>query len=86
MVNRRFLRFCLENFEFPRQFVNLNASCISTVAMSLICNGDILNEFVPIRGIRQGDPLSPYLFVLYLENLSMMINKDIAEEKWRPLC
>ena len=38
-------------------------SCISIVTTSILVNGDALEPIYPSRGIRQGDPLSPYLFV-----------------------
>lgn len=51
----------------------------------MLWNGEALEEFSPSRGIRQGDPLSPYLFVLCIEKLFQMINLEVEEGTWRPI-
>jgi hypothetical protein len=53
--------------------------CIRTVKYSIRLNGQLLDSFAPSRGLRQGDPLSPYLFLLVTEGLSTLLNKDISE-------
>lgn len=47
-------------------------------------NGSASQKFIPCRGIRQGDPLSPYIFVLCLERLSQIINKSVEDGRWKP--
>ncbi|KAH9697020.1 reverse transcriptase domain-containing protein [Citrus sinensis] len=54
--------------------------CITSARMSILWNGEATSEFVPGRGIRQGDPLSPYIFVLCIERLSHGITQAMRDE------
>lgn len=52
--------------------------CVSTVTYSIKINRTPRGNIVPSRGIRQGDPLSPYLFLLCAEGLSLLIKSSVA--------
>ena len=54
-------------------------ACVSLVSFSFNINGQVSGHVTPTRGLRQGDPLSPYIFVMCAEVLSSMIRKSIAE-------
>lgn len=59
--------------------------CVSGPSMSILWNGERTENFKPSRGLRQGDPLSPYLFVLCMERLCHMIDKAVIDKHWKPI-
>ena len=61
---------------FPTGMINIIMQCINSVSFSILINGLPTDPFQPQRGIRQGDPLSPYIFILCAKVLSSLIAKD----------
>ena len=59
--------------------------CVTTPSIAVLWNGSKLENFSPCRGIRQGDPISPYLFVLCIERLSHLINEEVRKGKWKSI-
>jgi hypothetical protein len=68
-VSWQYLRSMLESFGFDHQWVNWILNLTSSAFFSILVNGVPSQPFSPSRGIRQGDPLSPFLFVLMAEGL-----------------
>ena len=60
-------------------------SRVSSTSTSILFNGGKLKSFMPTYGIRQGDPLSPYLFILCMEYLGFLINEKCLRKEWTPL-
>ncbi|KAL5573075.1 hypothetical protein UlMin_022672 [Ulmus minor] len=75
----QFLEAVLEAFGFHPKWIQWIVTCCSTPKMTLLLNGAPVRSFFPKRGLRQGDPLSPYLFILCMEVLSRLINKKVAD-------
>lgn len=70
---------------FPRLLTEQIMTCVTTVSMRVLWNGVVTDSFLPTRGIRQGDPLSPYLFVLCMERLGHLIEDAVEEGVWQPI-
>lgn len=83
-VDWNFLRLTLTDFGFPISTIELIMSCITSSSLSLKWN-EILESFKPNRGLRQGDPMSPYLFVLCMEKLGLLIQEKVQHKKWLPI-
>ena len=62
-------------------WVDLIMRCVTTVTYSALVNGVPSGLITPTRGLRQGDPLSPYLFLLCAEGLSALLRKAEHEKR-----
>ena len=81
-IDWSFIREMLIFFNFPASFIDIIISCASSVLTSLLFNGGYLDSFCPSRGIRQGDPLSPYLFILCMKFLGHLIEEKCEAKLW----
>lgn len=60
---------------FSEAWVALIMKCVSSVSYKVKVNGNLSEFFSPKRGLRQGDPLSPYLFLLCAEGFSALLQE-----------
>eukprot|EP00253_Pinus_taeda_P022169 PITA_22169 len=78
-VSWRYLEAVLEAFGFCRTWIKWILALIKSPKYSILVNGAPSVPLTPSRGIRQGDPISPFLFVILMEGLSRTIAKKKAE-------
>jgi len=76
-----FLLPCLEGLQVPQKFISWIKACICTTSFMVGYNGVVNGYFKGKRGIRQGDLLSPYLFVIAMNFLSLMLNQAAQNGK-----
>ena len=78
-VNWGFLTLLLERCGFSDMWRQWISFCLSTVRFSILINGTPHGFFGSSRRLRQGDPLSPLLFVLVMEAVDRMLDKVVHE-------
>lgn len=78
-----FIKGMLRFFNFPENITKLIMNYITTTSINVLFNGGRLDGFQPSRGIRQGDKISPSMFILCLEYLSRVIDKEVTQGNWR---
>ncbi|RVW65596.1 putative ribonuclease H protein [Vitis vinifera] len=76
-INWDFLLSVMKKMGFGEKWAGWIRWCLSTASFSVLINGSPTGFFRNTRGLRQGDPLSPYLFVLGMEALTSLINRAV---------
>lgn len=72
-VEWNFLDKVMERLGFDNKWKALIGCCIHSISFSIMVNGKPHGLFHPSKELRQGDPLSPYLFLLCVEGLHCLI-------------
>ena len=76
-----FLEKIMEKLGFPPRWIERVMSCVTTPSFSILVNGKPHGMIHPARGIHQGDPLSPYLFLLCAEGFIALLAKAELDRK-----
>ena len=83
-LNRTFLCNTLHQFGFHEKWVERTRECMNT-SYSLLINWECTEPFHSSNGVRQGHPLSPYLFIITMQVLTMLLHKAEARKDLDPL-
>jgi hypothetical protein len=75
-VEWQFVEAIMKKLGFAERWISMIMECIRTVQYSVLLDGVPKGFIIPSRGLRQGDPLSPYLFLLCAEGLSALMRKQ----------
>ena len=76
-----FIRQVMEKMGFHEKWIELIMHCITSVSYSILVNGVAYGSITPTRGLRQGDPISPYIFLLCADAFSSLINNAALNQK-----
>ncbi|GKC77153.1 RNA-directed DNA polymerase, eukaryota, reverse transcriptase zinc-binding domain protein, partial [Tanacetum coccineum] len=76
-----FIKDALDIYGFHKTMVNWTMTCVTSTKFSINVNGERVGYFKRGRGLRQWDPISPYLFTLVMEVLNLLIKKNIEESR-----
>ena len=74
-----YLEGVLTRMGFSAKWTVLIMECVKSISYSVVLNGKHSGFFTPSRGLRQGDPISPFLFLLCAEGLSCLIRNASNE-------
>ena len=74
-----YLEAVMRKMGFNDKWIKLLMLCVTTVSYSILVNGEPKGLIHPSRGIRQGDPISPFLFLLCTEGLHGLISKAAGQ-------
>lgn len=78
-VDWDYLEAALLKWGFATRWVSLVMECVRSLKFSVRFNGRLLEQFTPTRGIRQGDPLSPFLFLFVVDSLSSLLHVAVQQ-------
>lgn len=84
-LSLEYLGGILKAHKFDERWVEWILSMVSTPVMLVMLNGTPFKAFNPTRGLRQGDPLSPFLFILATEGLGRQVKARLANEQLKGL-
>ncbi|KAM6577500.1 hypothetical protein CsatB_029337 [Cannabis sativa] len=87
-VDWQFVEDLLNNLCFPSRFINWIMTCLKGTSYNLLMNGRIQGKFKGEKGLRQGDPMSPLIFVLIMEYLTRLLAHFSGRKGFgfHPLC
>jgi hypothetical protein len=83
MLRWDFISHTLQEVGLPMSMINIIMQGVTSVTTNVNWHGARTSYFSPHRGIRQGDPMSPYIFVICMDKLSHLISHAVNQGKWK---
>jgi len=83
-VDLKYLNAVMVNMNFPMLWRKLISECVGTATASVLVNGSPTEEFPIERGLKQGDRLSPFLFLLAAEGFAAMMKAAVSNNLFQP--
>ena len=74
-VSWEFLFYMMGRLGFCEKWVQWIRACLESATVSVLVNGSPTKEFKPTRGLRQGDPMAPFLFLIVAQGLSGLVKQ-----------
>jgi hypothetical protein len=84
-VDWAFLEKTMQKMEFSHGWIQWIMASVTTVRYSIKFNETLLEAFSPTRGLRQGDPLSPFLFLFVVDGLSSLSSHEVQHSGISPI-
>ncbi|XP_071708515.1 uncharacterized protein [Rutidosis leptorrhynchoides] len=72
----------MECMGFGQKWIKFIQACLTSCSISILINRSLTSEFTPGRGIRQGDPISPFLLIIAAEGLNILAKRAIANDQF----
>nr|KYP47048.1 Transposon TX1 uncharacterized [Cajanus cajan] len=81
-VSWEYLLYMLERLGFNPKWIGWIRECLNTARLSVLVNSSPTDEFPMGRGLRQGDPLAPFLFTIVAEGLSGLMREVVKHKRF----
>jgi len=78
-VSWEFLFYIMRILGFCEKWIQWIRACLESASVSVLVNGSPTKEFKPSRGLRQGDPMTPFLFLIVAQGLAGLVNEAIRK-------
>ena len=82
-VSWDFLIYMMRRLGFCPKWIQWMVGCLRSASISVLVNGSPSSEFIPQRGLRQGDPLAPLLFNIVAEALNGLMREAVQKNIFR---